>query len=152
MGYSYLGSFSTVQVLAPDQIQDILRITFRTTPSGIVAYANAPVVSLQAGGVTDALTAAALFAGPLADGIERAMASGKVGGITAVQDTDKSGLLQDYLEVTVEYVHSDPTNPGVFDASIRIPAFAFSSEEFYGTAVGSQIDEVYNQLAALAGA
>jgi hypothetical protein len=152
MGYVYLGSYSTVQVLSADQVQDILRITFRTTPSGVVAYANAPTATLQAAAVTSALTAADLFAAPMADGIERAMASGKVGGIAAVQDTDRSGLLQDYLEVTVEYVSTSATNPGTFDATIRIPAFDFTSEEFYGTVVGGPIDALYAQLQRLAGA
>ena len=151
MGYTYLGSYSTVQVLAADKVQDILRITFRTTPSGVVAYANAPVASLQAGGVTSALTAADLFAGPMADGIARAIASGKVGGISAVQDIDKSGLLQDYLEVTVEYVSSDPVKPGTFDATVRIAAYLFTAEEFFGSAVQGPIDQVYGQLQALAG-
>lgn len=152
MGYTYIGSFSTVQVLSADQTQDVLRVTFRTDPSGVVAYVNAPVVSLVAGGTTDVFAAAQLYAAPMADGIERAIASHKVAAIVAVQDTDKGGLLQDYLEVTVEYVSTDPNKPGVFDQTIRIAAFLFSAEEFFGAAVQGPIDAAYAQLQRLAGA
>lgn len=151
MGYIVLGSFPTIQVTGPTSVVDVLRITFRTTPSNVVAFANVPYKNLVGFQVANAEQAASVFIGPLADGIERMMGSGEVAGAVGSEDIDASGLLVDYLDVTVEYNPNDPTRPGPFQSLVRVPVFAFDEPSFYGPLVGSVIDAAYQALRTLAG-
>lgn len=148
--FTVIGSYATVQVTGPASAVDVLRITFRTIPSGVVATANAPyknIVGVQPG---DVQGIANVFIEPLAAGIERMMGSGEVSGAIASEDTDASGLLIDYIDATVEY---DPPNPnqGALSQVVRIPTQFFDEPSFYGALIGSKIDGAYQALQALAG-
>lgn len=149
--YSVLGSFSTIQVVSPTQVVDVLRITFRTVPSGVVAVANAPYRNVAGVTVADVDQAAAVFIGPLADGIERMMGSGIVAGAIAAEDVDASGLLIDYIDATVSYVPVSSAQPGPFQAVVRIPVFAFDEPSFYGPLVNDKLNAAYGALQHLAG-
>jgi hypothetical protein len=151
MPFSVLGSFATIQVVSPTQVVDVLRITFRTIPSGVVAYANAPYKAILGVQPNDVQGIADVFIGPLADGIERMMGSGEVSGALGVEDTDASQLLVDYIDATVEYTSTDPAKPGPFQQVVRIPVFAFDEPSFYDALVGAKIDGAYQALRALAG-
>lgn len=151
MGYTVLGSYATVQVTGPTTVVDVLRINFRTTPSGVVATANVPYRNLVGFTVADADQAASLFISPLADGIERMMGSGRVAGAVGSEDIDASGLLVDYVDATVEYDPADPARPGPFQSVIRIPVGAFDEPSFYAPLVGDKINAAYDALVQLAG-
>lgn len=151
MGYTVMGSFATVQVISPTQVVDVLRITFRTDPSGVVAFANVPYKNLVGFQVADADQAASVFIAPLADGIERAIGTGRVAGATGTEDIDASGLLIDYIDLTVQYDPGDPARPGPFQSIIRIPVFAFEGGAFFGPLVLDKINAAYDALVALAG-
>ena len=149
--FTVLGSYATVQVVSPTQVVDVLRITFRTLPSGVVAYANAPYKGIVGVKADDVDGIAQRFIAPLADGIER-MGSGQVGAAIAEEDTDASGLLVDYIAATVVYEPTDTTVPGPFTQVVRIPVFAFDEPSFYGPLVGSKINDAYQALKQLAAA
>lgn len=151
MGYTVLGSYATVQVTGPTTVVDVLRVNFRTTPSGVVATANIPYRNVAGLTVADVDSAASVFIGPLADGIERMMGSGEVAGATGSEDIDASGLLVDYIDATVEYDPNDPARPGPFQAVVRIPVFAFDEPSFYDPLVGSKVNATYVALQRLAG-
>lgn len=147
--YTIMGSYATVQVTGPATAVDVLRITARTIPSGVVFTANAPyrnIVGVQPG---DVAGIANVFIAPLADGIERMMGSGIVAGAVATEDTDASGLLIDYIDATVAY---DPQNAtqDVFTQVVRIPTGAFDEPSFYGPLIGAKIGAAYEGLKALA--
>lgn len=152
MGYTVLGSFATVQVTSPTTVVDVLRISFRTTPSGVVASANVPYRNLVGFTSADADQAASIFIGPLADGIERLMGSGMVAGAVGTEDVDASGLLVDYVDVTVQYVSTNPNAPGPFQSVIRIPVFAFDEPSFFDALVLVPVQNAYAALEKLAGA
>lgn len=149
--FTTIGSYATVQVTGPTTAVDVLRITFRTIPSGVVATANAPyknIVGVQPG---DVAGIAGVFIEPLATGIERMMGSGIVSGAVAAEDTDNSGLLIDYIDATVEYDPPDASQ-GPFTQVVRIPTNAFDEPSFYGPLIGSKIGAAYEGLKALAAA
>ncbi len=149
--FTVTGSFATVQVTGPQSAVDVLRITFRTIPSGVVATANAPYRNIVGVRPDDVQGIADTFIEPLATGIERMMGSGIVTGAVATEDTDPSGLLIDYIDATVEY---DP--PVAFSDSltqiVRLPTQAFDEPSFYGPLIGSKIGAAYDGLKALAAA
>lgn len=151
MGYTVLGSYATVQVTSPTTVVDVLRINFRTTPSGVVATANVPYKNIAGFTVADADQAASIFIGPLADGIEQAIGTGRVAGGTGSEDIDASGLLVDYIDLTVEFNPNDPTRPGPFQSVLRVPVFAFETGEFFGPLVRDKINAAYDALVKLAG-
>lgn len=147
--YTVIGSYATVQVTGPQSAVDVLRITFRTIPSGVVATANAPYRNIVGVRPDDVQGIADTFIAPLATGIERMMGTGIVVGAVATEDTDASGLLVDYIDATVGY---DP--PGAAQDSlsqvVRLPTQAFDEPSFYGPLIGSKIGAAYDGLKALA--
>lgn len=148
--FTTVGSYATVQVTGPTTAVDVLRITFRTIPSAVVAQANAPYKSLVGIAPGDVEAVADRFIGPLAYGIERMMGLGYVAGAIAAEDTDASGLLVDYIDATVEYV---PPTAGTdtFTEIIRIPVFAFDEPSFFLPLVRDKLQAAYDGLVALAG-
>lgn len=149
--FTVIGSYATVQVTGAQTAVDVLRITARTIPSGIVFQANAPYKNLVGVRPGDVEGVARVFIGPLATGIERMMGSGMVDGAVATEDTDRSGLLIDYLDVFVFYSPSGLTDDE-YSQIVRIPTQAFDEPSFYGPLVGSKIGAAYEGLKALAAA
>lgn len=154
--YQYTGSYATVQVTGPASAVDVLRISFRTIPSGVNAVINAPYRNLATVTITgthitpaQVLAVADTFAAPIAAGIERMMGMGIVSSAVPAEDTDASGLLIDYIDATVEYL---PTNlkQDSFSATVRIPTNAFDEPSFFGPLVGTPIGAAYEALKALA--
>lgn len=144
-----LGSYATVQVTGPQSAVDVLRITARTIPSGVVFTANAPYRNLVGVKPDDVEGIARTFLVPIATGIERMMGSGIVPVALATEDTDPSGLLIDYIDASVEYV---PPGAGFsdFQQVVRIPTQAFDEPSFYGPLIGSKIGAAYDGLKKLA--
>jgi hypothetical protein len=150
--FTSMGSFTTVQVVSPSQVIDVLRVTFRTTPSGVVAFASVPykglvgIVPGDVGAIEDR------FIEPLAFGIERMMGSGKVASATGSEDVDASGLLVDYIDAVVSYQPATAGQPGPFEQVIRIPVHAFDEPSFYGPLIQARIDAAYQAMVDLANA
>lgn len=156
--FLYTGSYPTVQVTGPTTAVDVLRISGRTIPSGVPFSINAPYRGLVGINVkgdaptpAQAVAVANRFAGPIAAGIERMMGMGIVGGATAVEDTDASGLIIDYTEATVVYVPDNPLQQE-FSAAVRIPTNAFDEPSFFGPLVAEPVGAAYEALKALAAA
>jgi hypothetical protein len=148
--FTVIGSYATVQVTGPTTAVDVLRITFRTIPSGVVAVANAPYKNLVGVQPGDVAGIADTFIAPLATGIERMMGSGLVSSAVASEDTDPSGLLIDYIDATVEY---DPpgAGQGSFTQVVRLPTNAFDEPSFYDPLIGAKLNAAHDGLVALAG-
>ena len=157
--YTVLGSYATVQVVSTTSVIDVLRITCRTIPSGVVFSANAPYRNIAAVPITQAHVTpdqvaqiAKVFLAPLAVGIERMMGSGEVSGAISEQDIDASGLLIDYISATVSYSPNTPAQPLAFTQTVRIPTNAFDEPSFYDPLIGSVINDAYVALQKLAAA
>jgi hypothetical protein len=148
--YTVKGSYATVQVIDPTTVVDVLRISFTTIPSGIYGRANAPYKNVAGFTTANADQAASLFIEPLAYGIERAMGTGRVAGMSAVEDTNASGLLIDYMDVTVVYDASAAGSPLTFEAVVRIPTQAFDGHDaFFQPLVLDPINATYDGLVKL---
>lgn len=149
--YTVIGSHTDVQVTGPQTAVDVLRITFRTIPSQVVATANAPyrqIVGVRPGDV-DGI--AARFIAPLAAGIERMMGMGIVAAASAVEDTDANGLLVDYVDASVVYTPPNAAQ-AEFEQIVRIPVHAFDEPSFFKALVADKINAAYAGLKALAAA
>lgn len=144
-----IGSYATVQVTGPQTAVDVLRITARTIPSGVVFTSSAPYRNLVGVQPGDVEGIANTFLVPLATGIERMIGSGMVTGATAAEDTDASGLLVDYIDAVVAY---DPSGAGQSELSqiVRFNVQVFDEAGFYNALVGSRITAAYDGLKALA--
>ncbi len=146
-----IGSYATVKVFSPTQVVDVLMVTFRTSPSNVVAFASPPYDDIQGFTVANADQAASVFIAPLADGIERMMSTGQVAGASGSEDISRDGLLIEYIDAIVEYNPADPARPGPFQSSIRLQVFAFEDGNFFSSLVLAPIQAAYQALVQLAG-
>lgn len=120
-GFRILAQHRTVQVLSPTQVQDVVELTARATPSGITFVRTIPYSTWAAGGVKAALM-------PIAEHIEQVREHHAVVGGNPVQRVDGSGLLRN----EVEFVITTPTHRGdaipTHTATVRIPVQALHDE------------------------
>lgn len=149
--FTVIGSHTDVQVTGPQTAVDVLRITFRTIPSGVVATSNAPYRQIVGVRPDDVQGIADRFIAPLAAGIERMMGMGVVQAAAAVEDTDNNGLLVDYVDASVGYVPPGASQSD-FQQVVRIPVGAFDEPSFFTALVGDKINAAYAGLKALAAA
>lgn len=147
--FTVIGSYATVQVTGVSSAVDVLRITARTIPSGVQFTANAPYRNIVGVRPGDVEGIARVFIEPLATGIERMMGMGIVPFAIAVEDTDASGLLVDYIDASVEYVPPGQAASD-FQQVVRIPTGAFDEPSFFNALVGEKIGQAYEGLKALA--
>lgn len=108
--YELKGSYSTVQVLGPSLINDVVYCTIETIPSGVIASMPVDQSAFDGG------TAGTLLDG-FAQAIELVMQQGEAVAGQGQQTIDQSGLLQDVVTFTVEY-----TPPGAGATSITAQA------------------------------
>lgn len=143
--FALMGSYATVQITGPSTAVDVLRITGRTIPSGVVFTANAPYKNVDGMKQADVAHVVSTFIEPLAEGIERMMGSGEVSEATASEDINASGLVIDYIDAVVAYGDT-------FTQVVRVPTQAFDEPSLYDSLIGHKIDAAYRGLQALAGA
>lgn len=95
--YSVLANESTVQVLSPTVVKDIVYVTILTSPSGVVCSLAVDAKEFNAG-----------TAGPLvtsyADNVEQLMGMPEVIGAQGYQAVEPTGLLSDNVSFIVQYV------------------------------------------------
>lgn len=95
--YSLLASISTVQVLSPTLVNDVVYCTIQTSPSNVIASMPVSETAFNNNGAAEELTA-------FADGIETIIGRGDVIAGAGAQTIDPNGLLQDQVAFTVAYV------------------------------------------------
>lgn len=102
-GYSLLATESTVQVLSPTVVMDVVYATIQTTPSGVICSLAVPKSEFDAG-----------TAGPLiqsfANDVEELATYQHVIGAEGTQTIEATGLIQDNVAFIVQYVPAN--NPG----------------------------------------
>jgi hypothetical protein len=150
--YAVKGSYATIQVTSASQVVDVLRISFETIPSGVLAVASAPYrgnVGIQPGDV-DGI--AATYIEPIATGIERVMGTGRVASAAAFEDVNASGLVIDMLAVVVQYQPTGGAVAGPFQQQLDLPLHAFGLDPgFFNTLILAPINAAYDAMVALAG-
>lgn len=113
MGYQLIASESTVQVLSPTVVNDVLYCTVESTQSGVIASTPIPA---------DANTAVLQFAAllPFVSAIDEVMNHGHVIAGVGRQSIDDNGLIQDNVAFTVQYIPQGWTTSNI-TAEVLIP-------------------------------
>lgn len=148
-GYSLIASESTSQVVSPTLVIPVEYCTIRTDPSG--AIVSAPVSR----DVFDAGASGTLLSSYAAN-VEYLLGHDHVVGATGSQTLDNSGLLQDNVVFTVQYMPAGATATAV-TADAIVPSNLLlegGDPSIEGTLLASAaqiIDNTYNNLAAAAG-
>ncbi len=146
--YSLLASQSTVQVLSATVINDVVYCTIQTSPTGVIA-------SIAVSETAFNNNAAAEELGALANGIETIIGRGNVTGGTGVQTIDGSGLLQDQIAFTVQYVPPGTTSTSITaDALVPVGLLSIDDPEIENTLLNEAeaiVNGVYNNLKNAAG-
>jgi hypothetical protein len=105
-GYTLVSSVSTVQVLSPTVVNDVVYCTIETSPSGVVAS-----IPVQAS-VFNSKEAAPLLQ-DYANNIEQMMKQTGVIAAVGSQTLDNSNLLADNVVFTVQYVQAGTSGTSV---------------------------------------
>lgn len=146
-GYALKASYPTVQVLSPSLVNNVVYATIQTTPSLVIASMPIQKDVFDAGGGGPELRA-------FANAIEQIMADNRVVAAAGTQSLTQSGLTQDYVTFTVEYVAPGSSGTSnTADADVRVASLNFEDAEIGRTllaAVEAIIDETYNNLVAMA--
>lgn len=148
VSYALVGSYSTVQVLSPTLVNDVVYCTIQTQPSGVIAAMPVQESVFDAGASGPQLT-------NFAQAIEQVMSDPRVIAGTGSQSIDPSGLLADQVVFTVQYV--DPVlapNGATAQAVVGVSQLDFSDALIGRTlsaGVTAIIDGVYANLKAAAG-
>lgn len=146
-GYALKASYPTVQVLSPTFVNNVVYATIQTTPSLVIASMPIQADVFNAGGGGPELRA-------FANAIEQIMADARVVAAAGTQTLDASGLLQDFVTFTVQYVAPGSTGTAnTADADVRVASLNFEDGEIGRTLLASveaTIDAAYNNLAGMA--
>lgn len=119
--YSLLASQSTVQVLSPTVVNDVVYCTIQTSPTGVIASLPVSSASFTANQSAEELTA-------FADNIETIIGRGHVVAGAGAQTIDASGLLQDQVSFTVQYVPTGTTGTNI-TAEALVPVGLLSQSD-----------------------
>lgn len=147
-GYSLQGSYSTVQVLSPTLVNNVVYCTIQTNPSNVIASIPVEESVFNANQAGVELT-------NFADAIEQIMTIPSVIAGAGEQSIDQSGLLADNVVFTVQYVSANTAASGVTaEASIPVFTLNFSDQQIGSVLLQDAtgiIDAVYANLQSAAG-
>ena len=142
-GYALIASFSTVQVISPTFVNDVVYCTIQTQPSGVIAQIPVEQKAFDRGETGPELK-------NLANAIEQIMALPEVIAGAGSQTIDPSGLLADNVVFTVEYLSSPTASSGVTaEATVPVDTLNFSDAQIGQVALANVeniIADVYNNL------
>jgi hypothetical protein len=116
--YSLLASESTVQVLSPTIVNDVVYTTLQTSPSGVIASLPLAQSEFDSG-------AAGTFLSAFADNIETLMKEPGVIGGQGTQTLDTNGLITDNVSFTVQYVPAGKSGTSI-TAEAVVPVYDLS--------------------------
>lgn len=144
--YDLVTSQSSIQVLSPTVVQDVVVATIQTKPSRVIASLWIPEAEWGTGGAAGVLA-------NFADNIEQVMASPEVVGATSGQALDASGLLQSEITFTVGYKpDGSPFPPATVDVTITADTLSDLGRQtgYDGVAAAmALIDAAYQNLVAV---
>lgn len=144
--YDLKGSYPTVQAISPTLTLKIQYCTIQTTGHGIIANYPVPRDEFDNGTAGPLLTS-------FANGIEDIYNRGKVIGAVGTQTLDETtGLLQDFVTYTVQYVPPGSTDTSITgEADVPILLLSDSDPTFSEIVLAEAeaiIQKVYDNLVA----
>ena len=139
--YSLQASESTVQVLSPTVVNEIVYCTILTSPSGVLA---SKPVSDQAFSNNKASVDLTNFTNAIEDIMTNKAVIAGVGS----QAIDPNGLIQDNVDFTVQYVPPGSTSTSITAvASVPVGLLDFSDGEI-GSMLLQEVDAIINGVLA----
>lgn len=146
--YTLISSYSTVQVLSPTVVNDVVYCTLQTIPHGVIASVPVDQTEFDVNGTGPILESTA-------EAIETVMTDSRVVSGSPNQTVDDSGLLQDNIVFVVQYVPTGSSGTNITaNAVVPIALLNFSEEprdQLHSAQVQSIIDGVYANLQNAAG-
>lgn len=147
--YILLASESTVQVLSPTVVNDVVYCTIQTSPSGVIASTPVSTAEFLQETVSTRLSTFEFS-------IETLMERPEVIAGTGTQTIDDNGLLADNVAFTVEYVPPNTTGTSVTAVAVVPVSDLLEPRATSGGGGGltdavAKITDTYNALVALAG-
>jgi hypothetical protein len=146
--YTLLASSSTVQVLSPTVVNDVVYCTLETSPSSVIASIPVSQVAFDTNGAAEELTA-------FANNIEQLMKMPHVIAASGTQTLDAKGLLADQVAFVVEYVPTGVTDSNVTaDAYVQVNLISVSDPAINKVLIAEAeaiINKTHASLKSLAG-
>lgn len=146
--YDLIASQSSIQVLSPKVVQEVVVCTIQTKPSRAIFDYWIDRITWDAGDAPTILTA-------VAGDVEHVMTSQPVSGAFGGSELDKNGLLTELITFTVSY--TPPGSLGVpVTVDVDVPVLDFGQGAIAGQNFGlndaiNRIATAYQQLVAAAG-
>lgn len=134
-----------VQAIGTDQLLPVMRVTGRTSPHGVIF----DVLVLRDQYNADQI---GVTIGAMAEGIESMFGLGGVIGAEYVEDLNDAGLIEFFLDVTVEVPPPNPNFQGPQTTVVRVPLFAFGEASLRGPLINEPIEAAKAHLATWASA
>lgn len=147
--YTLIATESTVQVLSPTVVMDVVYCTIETSPSGVIASLPVSKAEFDAGAVGPLL-------GSYANDIEELVTYQHVIGGQGTQTIDATGLIQDNVAFVVQYVPPSQSGTAI-TAEAVVPSSLLSEggdpqiENVLIAQAKAIIDGVYANLVSAAG-
>ena len=139
--YDVVSSGADVQVLGPTSILDVTRFGIQTKPSGVLVYVNVPQERVSESEAQVTLQAYALL-------VEAAMRLEGVVAMRPEQDVDASGLIADYMVVTVGVNSPAPDAQNPLTTDVRILTRYFGTSAGFSVGIGQPIAQALAGLEA----
>lgn len=146
--FNLVASQSSIQVISPTVVQEVVVITIQTRPHNVIADIWVTQQEWDTGATGVTLTG-------FAANIETVMRSPKVVGASTGQTLDANGLLQSEITFVVGYQPEGSAFPPA-TVDVTVPANQLRPEDVMGTEPGvtaalAAIDNAYQTLVAAAG-
>ena len=139
--YDIVSSGADVQILGPTSILDVTRFGIQTKPSGVLVYVNVPQEKVSDSEAQVTLEGYALL-------VEAAMRLEGVIGMRPEQDVDASGLIADYMVVTVGVDSDAPDAINPLTTDVRILTRYFATAAGFSVGIGQPIAQALAGLRA----
>lgn len=139
--YSLQASESTVQVLSPTVVNEIVYCTILTSPSGVLASKPVSDTAFSHNKASVDLT-------NFTNAIEDIMTNKAVIAGVGSQAIDPNGLIQDNVDFTIQYVPPGSTSTSITAvASVPVGLLNFSDGEI-GSTLLQEVDAIINGVLA----
>ncbi len=127
-------------------VVDVERCAAETIPSKVFFEVYVPRAAFNPG------TVDAIWLAPIAQEIEYLIGSGQAASILYVEEPDPTtGLLDFFFDITVSVPSPSVTQPGPFEATVRVPALSFLERLLIDALVIPAIDAALANLQGVAG-
>ena len=141
--YISQGTYSDIQVLGSNSVQNVVVVQATATPSGVYFELAIPTISYNAGGEE-------AFVEPTAEGVNYLANHANVSGVVYTEDLDNNGLIQSYMLATIT-IPTPAGRTGPFTQQLQVPiGYLGTDADIRNAVVDPMIQTVVDRLTATA--